>query len=192
MHVLLRGVPVAKRHESVSAATKPIHAAGAAVCAVVLTAAVGLGVIPRLRAERADHDRMTHFEETKATLAHASEANAMLLDHVRNLREAVKSRQFDLTPSSGLNRRLAELTATLEDSGVTIELLQPGEEVTGGITPVIPIRMDVAGKLDQIYALLGVLDDENPDIHLESLALEYVGPGTMRLRTRARWLTAPE
>lgn len=168
-----------------------VHAAGAAVCAVIIAAAVYAFVTPIIRTRHDAGLQLARLAAVSRELDQAAGVNRGLEAQLARLRSSVDERMVTLTPPHELNRRLAELTTISIEHGLTPEAIQPRETVRSPVTLIQPIRFEVSGPIQSVYDLLARFDREHPDLHAESLTIEHTGPGTVRMRTVLSWLTAP-
>lgn len=173
-------------------AARPIHLAGGGACAGIVAAAAVLVLLPGVRSRQEASAQFDRLEEVSLQLENAARSNRALSSQIQRVSESVESRRVPLDPQSELNRRLAALTAVCMEAGLTPESIQPQTPITGGVTAVVPIRFEVNGSPEAIYGLIGLFDDAHADMHLRSLTIEHVGPGTMRLRTVLDWHTAAD
>lgn len=175
-----------------SVPTTAIHAIGATLCVAIIAGALLIGLVPMQRARSAERAERAQAASLDDQLRRAGEAFSGLDRQVESLRAAIEARGISLTPESRLNQRLAELTSMLVDRGLAVQTLQPGEKEPGGANGVVPIRLDMIGTLDRIVALLGELDETQPDLHIDAISLEHAGPENVRLRASVRWLLGVE
>jgi len=168
-----------------------VHAIGALSCVTIMAAAAALFLIPTLKARAIARSQLAELAEISHRLDQVAQANRDLNALARQLRERVDSRGITLAPPQDLNRRLAELTSLTIEQGLVPEFIQPREPVQSRGARFQPIRYEVTGSPAGIYELLGRFDREHPDLHLESVTIEYTSPETIRLRTVLSWLTAP-
>lgn len=179
-------------HNKLKASTRPVHLTGAAVCLAIVGAAGGLFFIPTVRAAKASGAAAQELVEVSQTLEQSATMNRTLTAQVAQLEASLESRDITLTGIDDLNRRLAELTALCVSHGLTPEAIQPREVVAGSVTPIVPIRFEVLGSLGAVDNLLGVFDEQFPDLHIHQLTIEHTAPETVRLRCVLSWLTKPK
>lgn len=177
--------------DPVRAVTRPVHAAGAGVCVLMVSLSAFMFLMPGVRARAESREQFARLAAVSKELEVATGTNRAISAQGDSLDESIRARAITLSPPEDLNRRLAELNRVLLDLGLTPEAIHPRDTVRGGITPVIPIRVEVTGAFETVYGLLGVLDTDFPDLHVEPVTFEYLGPGTVRMRAVLSWLTAP-
>lgn len=182
---------MSERRAAVRAATRPIHVVGAVICAGVIAGAAALVVIPATKRSRSERDTLLALEQVNRQLADASKVNESLGQTARELGKRIQDREVKLTPVSDLNRRVSDLTGLLGEIGLGVEVLQASEPVKGALLTSVPIRLETSGSLEACYDLLGRLEEENPDLQVDSVAIEHTGPERVRLRLQLRWMTAP-
>ncbi len=170
--------------------TATVHAAGATVCIAMVALAVYTFVAPIIRARHEAGASLARLSEVTAELERTAGVNRGLEDQIDRVRSSVESRMVPLTPPQELNRRLAQLTSICLEHGLTPDAIQPRDAVRGPVVLVQPIRFEVSGPIEAVYALLGAFDRDHPDLHAESLTIEHTGPGTVRMRTVLSWLTS--
>ncbi len=169
----------------------PIHLVGAAVCLALVAAAAYTVVTPVVKARAESKAQLARLSSVSAELAQVAQVNRTLEAQLERTSASVEARMVTLVPAQDLNRRLAELTTLCLDRGLTPEVIQPREPVNGAVTPIQPIRFETSGPAEAVFGLLGLFENDHPDLHLDTLTLEHVGPQTVRLRTTLSWLTAP-
>ena len=174
-----------------SGSNAPVHAIGTLACLTIVAAAAALFFVPTLKARASAKAQLAELADINQKLDQAAEVNRSLKAQRDQLRERVDSRGIVLAPAQDLNRRLAELTSLTIDHGLVPEFIQPRESIQARGATFVPIRYEITGSPDAIYGILAQFDQEHPDLHLETITLEYTGPETVRLRTVLSWLTAP-
>ncbi len=168
-----------------------LHAIGTLSCLTIVAAAAALFFIPTMKTRASAKAQLAELAEINQTLDQSAQTNRELNAHLRQLRERVESRGIVLSPAQDLNRRLAELTSLTIEHGLVPEFIQPREAIQVRGARFQPIRYEVTGSPAAVYGLLGRFDREHPDLHLETVTIEYTGPETVRLRTVLSWLVAP-
>lgn len=176
---------------SLRTAARPVHLAGAGVCLLVIAAASGLFFVPTVRAAKASQEASQALATTTAALGQAAGMNRTLTAQIEQIEASLAPRRVVLIGIDDLNHRLAELTTLCVENGLTPEVIQPREAVTGGVTITVPIRFEVTGNLETIFGLLGLFDARFPDLHIQQLSIEHTAPGVARLRSVLSWLTKP-
>lgn len=182
---------VSKRSIQSDHGVRIVHIVGGGVCTLILAAASALGVLPALRSHDADQEIRNRLSAVKQELDVAGEDHVILTERLENMRRDIESRDVVLTPMSGVNRLMAELTAIIESADLSLLTLQPGAPEPAGTLSVIPIQMWAEGTLSDTLDVLEQLRISHPDIHVHGLVLENAGPGTVRLRSEFGWLVVP-
>ncbi|MCC5822594.1 MAG: hypothetical protein LAT64_03345 [Phycisphaerales bacterium] len=170
-------------------ATRPIHAVGTAVCISIVVGAAFVFLVPGMKSRQETREQFDRLAAATERLEAAARSNRSLNAEAARLSESVESRMVTLRPADQLNRVLADLTDLCLSHGVVPEVIQPRDLVPDPVTPIIPIRFEITGRLDVVYELLGVFESQHPDLHLRSITLEHTGPETVRMRTVLSWLT---
>ena len=138
----------------------PIHLGGAAT-AIAVTIAAAVMIVQPLRRSMAEEARLeTELSELEEQ---AASHRLDLEQRLGRLRTELAAAEVELLPVHQLNRRLADMTALLEQSGMTIQETELGETRGGRWFRTVPIRLAGTGSFPQCAAFLHELRSEMPD-----------------------------
>lgn len=171
---------------------RAIHAGFATAAVLVVGSAGAIGVIPAHRAQVEQRTQRSELLSVNENLDTVGAVYASLEDRVAELENRIESYGYVLTSARDLNRRLSDLTRLFESQSLEIGSLQPQALVSGEKVSHIPLRIEVSGPLESLLRLLDTFEDSYPDLHIDSLTLEFSGPESLRLRMSVRWFVAPE
>ena len=178
-----------QQRSEIQAASRPIHIIGATACVAIIAVAAAVFVVPGMKSRKQTHEQFAALAAATERLEAAARTNRALNAEAERLAESLEDRMVTLRTPDQLNRVLAELTELCLAQEITPEIIQPREAVPDPIAPTVPIRFEVTGSLERVYALLGHFENERPDLHVRSITIEHIGPETVRMRTVLSWLT---
>ena len=107
---------------------------------------------------------------TKSLLSDSLIERTALTTQVRALEYATED-QIELVSVNRLNGRTAEIVALAESVDIRIDSLQPGKQIVDKRVPVLPMALVGSANADDVFAFLGLLGDQMPDIHIQELDL---------------------
>ncbi|GEM_PF-3236369 len=188
----MRRARLSKPNGSVKQGTTAIHLAGAGACCVILAGASALGVVPAVKAHNADQVVRDQLSSVSLELDELGAAHMRLIERVERERAAVESRDVALSTPDGVNRLMADLTGMFESMGLAILVLQPRPVEAAEPLSESPVQVAIQGTLAQVLDLFARLDAQHPDIHVRSVSMNHVGPGTIQVRAEFRWLVLNE
>ena len=124
----------------------------------------------------------THAElEKQSSIAHAL---GMQAETLRAHTESLPT----LRSAGGYNHLSSEIASLAESSGIRIDVLQPEQQVSSGKISWIPIRCAGSGSIAAIMAWLDALEQQWPDIVVDSLEVVSDESGSsLRLDALFRW-----
>lgn len=132
------------------------------------------------------------LSSTKSLLNDSVIERTTLTSQVRALEYATAD-QVELVSVKKLNGRTAEIVALAESVDIRIDSLQPGEQITDKRVPVLPMILVGSANADDVFAFLGLLGDQMPDIHIQELDLVSgsLESSTVQIDMQMYWFIDP-
>lgn len=172
---------------------RAIDGIGVAVIAAAAGLLYAVGVRP-LQTAHAETVRLkAELWIAKGTLSERRGSEDKATAAAQRLVDRLESLDIELANIDQLNARLAELTHTAEQHGLTIETLRPGEQVSQERYRAVAITLIGRAEYELAIAFLDELRRQYPDTGLQSMVFERL-PGdkpTGRLQIGMVWYAAP-
>lgn len=147
-----------------------IHLAGALMCLLIAGASVFFAGNAVSQRRGVFLNARHELASTKSLLSDSASERASLSALVQTL-ELQKRDQVQLVSVRLLNARTGAIVKLAESVGISIESLQPEERVADQRVPVQPMRFIGSADADDLFAFLGLMSEQMPDIHIQSIDL---------------------
>jgi len=129
---------------------------------------------------------------TKSQLNESMQQRTTLTGRVRVL-EKESASHIELISVRQLNAQTAEIVAMAESLNIRIDSLQPGELITDKKVPVQPLDFVGKANADDIFAFLGLMRDNMPDIHIQAIDIlsESNDSSEVKMQIQMYWFVDP-
>lgn len=169
-----------------------IHLIGGAVCLLIAGSSTYFAGSSIAKRRGLFLSARHELSSTKAELNDAIKMRSALASQVQGL-ERVTAEDLELVSVTRLNARTAEIVALAESVDIRIDSLQPLERILDARVPVQPLELAGTADADDVPALLGLLSERMPDIHVQSIDLISGSrmSSEVTLRMRMYWFVDP-
>jgi hypothetical protein len=147
-----------------------IHVAGILVCAVIAGSSVYFAGNSITKRRGLFLSARHEFANAKENLNESISKRTSLAAEVHQLEKSTRSK-FDLVSVKQLNSRTAAIVELAESTNVRIDSLQPEERILDERVPVQPMLLTGVADADDLSKYLGLLNEQMPDIHVQSVDL---------------------
>ncbi len=83
--------------------------------------------------------------------------------------EQESAAQLELVSVRQLNARTVKIVSLAESLQIRVDSLQPEDRILDKRVPVQPLRFKGVSNAEDIFAFLGLMSDQMPDIHIHSI-----------------------
>lgn len=169
-----------------------IHAIGGAFCLAIAGGSVWFAADSISNRRGLFLSARHELSAVRTELDQAVSQRGSLAARVNNLEEATRD-ALELSSIHRLNQRTAELSRLAESVDVSVDTLQPGEMVLEARVPVQPLELVGTAGASSVSDLLDELNQQMPDMHIQSIEMtsEALGSDRVRLRLTLYWFVDP-
>jgi len=107
--------------------------------------------------------------------------------------EQESATKLELVSVKQLNARTAEIVSLAELLDIRIDSLQPEERILDKRVPVQPLVFKGASDADDVFAFLGLMSEQMPDIHIHSIDIlsSSIDSSTVQIEMQMYWFVDP-
>ncbi|MBL4699397.1 MAG: hypothetical protein JKX70_11255 [Phycisphaerales bacterium] len=169
-----------------------VHLVGGLACAIIAGASIYFAMNSVSKRHGLFLSARHELANTKSILNASIEEHSRLTSQIKIL-EAQTANQVQLVSIKMLNSRTAEIVALAETVGIRIDSLQPGEKISDKRVPVQPLDFIGTAQADDVFAFLGLLGDQMPDIHIHAFEMVNDSPDTINVQVNMQmyWFVDP-
>ena len=184
-----------KIHNSQSSTGKhlfKVHLIGGLLCVVIAASSIYFAMSSVSKRHGLFLSARHELANTKSILNASIQEHSGLTNRIKMLKEQT-ALQVRLVSIGQLNSRTAEIVALAETVGIRIDSLQPGEKISDKRVPVQPLDFVGTAQADDVFAFLGLLSDQMPDIHIHTFELVNDSPDSsiVQVNMQMYWFVDP-
>lgn len=157
-----------------------VHLVGAAVCVLIAGGAIWFAADSVAKRRGLFLSARHELTNTKHRLNDTVTKRSALAARVQHL-ERLTSQQLDLVSVKRLNARSQSIARLAESLNISIDSLQLLEMITDARVPVQPLELKGSAHADSVSDLLGKLDEQMPDMHIQAIEIDSKTLGSDRV-----------
>lgn len=171
-----------------------VDAAGALLCVAMFALVYFAGIGPLLSRRAAYETLRNDLDLERREVVKAASSLDDLQEQISSATRDLAESRIHLQSADRINRRIAELTDLVMESGLKIDIIEPGGVIKRTWYNTVAIRLEGSGECRKSMLFLHELREMFPDMVVSSLRLSAGPPpatsqGSFRLDVL--WCTAP-
>ncbi len=150
-----------------------VDAAAVMIGLAVALAAWWFGLQPLYTAQADRKAEMKQLADTETAASDAADRLGELNNQIRQYEQALETDRVTLMSVDRLNMRLADLNSCAQESGLSVEAVQPGKAISGDRVDAVPITLIARCNYVQAATFMHDLTEALPDFGVVAFDLVY-------------------